>query len=516
MSGWLLRGGADEVISRLWPAPNPHLTDPVGWARDRLDVHLWSKQRELVEAVRDHRYVGVQSCHDAGKSFAAALLAAWWIDVHPVGEAFAVSSAPTSPQIEAILWREIGRIHRRGGLPGRITAGNVPGWKIGDELVAYGRRPADYTDAAQAASAFQGIHARYVLVILDEASGIPRWLFDAVDSLATNEHARVLAIGNPDDPASHFATVCAPGSGWDLIRIDGFDTPNFTGETVPDELRELLLSPTWVDERRKRWGEGSPLWQSKVRGLFPDVSDDTLIAPRLIRAAQERDLSGEAISDIGRFGVDVARLGRDQTAVYRNRGGMLRLEATWGQKDTMETAGRLARLLADSGAPAAIDVIGVGAGVYDRLREQGCDVTAFNAAERAYNPARFANRRAEAFWTVRELLENGRVDLDPDDDELASQLGAIRYRLTSSGKVLIESKDQMRARGMPSPDRADAAVVALAQSPRFDLSYLGELTPARDPFTDAFDTTDLAALALSDRWPGDPRSWDRNLLTEPM
>jgi hypothetical protein len=134
-------------------------------------------------------------------------LALWWIDVHPPGEAFVVTTAPTTPQVEAILWRYMGNAHKKGGLPGRITLDAK--WYIGNELVAYGRKPADYDPAA-----FQGIHARYVLVIIDEAGGVPKSIFDAVDALATNVDARVVAVGNPDDPASHFATICKPGSGW--------------------------------------------------------------------------------------------------------------------------------------------------------------------------------------------------------------------------------------------------------------------------------------------------------------
>lgn len=132
----------------------------------------------------------MKSCHGSGKSFRAARIAAWWLSTHAPGEAFVVTTAPTYKQVHAVLWREIGRAHRLADLPGRITLEDE--WYIGQELVGFGRKPADYDP-----SAFQGIHARYVLVIIDEAGGVPKAIFDAVDSLATNIHARVLAIGNP-------------------------------------------------------------------------------------------------------------------------------------------------------------------------------------------------------------------------------------------------------------------------------------------------------------------------------
>ena len=237
--------------------------DPVGFITGPLREELWSKQREIAEAVRDHRHVAVRSAHDTGKSFIASRLAAWWLSVHAPGEAFVVTTAPTFAQVRAILWREINRAHKRGKLPGRV---NQTEWWIDNEIVAYGRKPADYDE-----DAFQGIHARYVLVILDEACGVPENLWTAVETITTNEHCRILAIGNPDTPLSNFKRVCEPDSGWHVIHVDGLRSPNFTDEEVSDSLRELLLSATWVDERRQEWGEASNLWASKVRGDFPLV-----------------------------------------------------------------------------------------------------------------------------------------------------------------------------------------------------------------------------------------------------
>jgi phage terminase large subunit len=235
---------------------------------------------------------------------------------------------------------------------------------------------------------------------------------------------------------------------------------------VPDDVRPLLVGRTWVDERRRRWGEGSPLWLARVRGKFPDVSDDTLIQPAWIAAAQARDLSGQAIDTAGAYGVDVATTGGDRTVIYHDRAGMLRKAGERRGQDTMATAGQVARLLGDHpAASAAVDVIGVGAGVHDRLSEQGLSVRRFNAAEAAYDRERFVNRRAEAYWSLRESLERGTVDLDPFDDDLAAQLGAIKWKTDSRGRIQIESKADMRKRlGGVSPDHADAAVIAHADA----------------------------------------------------
>jgi hypothetical protein len=198
------------------PTPvSPHLANPVGWVEGRLGEFLWRKQREIAASVRDNRRTAVKSCHNAGKSFLASRIATWWLDAHPPGEAIVVSTAPTYKQVHAILWEEIrGAARKAAGrgdpLPGRVLQSDE--WKLGDgTLIGFGRKPADTDEHG-----FQGIHRRYVLVILDEACGIPTQLWTAVEAITTNADCRILAIGNPDDPSTEFANVCKPGSGWSV------------------------------------------------------------------------------------------------------------------------------------------------------------------------------------------------------------------------------------------------------------------------------------------------------------
>src|SRR6266536_933057 len=243
--------------------------DPMSWVQDRLREFVWSKQREIMLALLDHRRVAVRSCHGVGKSHIASRIVAWWLDVHPPGEAFVVTSAPTFAQVRTVLWRYIRQVHKRAVLAGRV---NQTEWLIDDEIVAIGRKPADHDEAA-----FQGIHALRVLVILDEACGIPELLWYAADSLTTNDGCRILAIGNPDNPASHFAAVCKPDSGWYTIGISAFDSPNLTGEEVPETLGELLVSRGWVEEKAAEWGTDNPVYLSKVLGIFPSQDPHAVV-----------------------------------------------------------------------------------------------------------------------------------------------------------------------------------------------------------------------------------------------
>lgn len=414
-------------------------------------------QRKILASVVANRFTGVQSCHGIGKSYIAARTATWWIAGHPIGEAKVVTSAPSGDQLK-IVWGEIGKAHLRGGLPGTIN--KAPEWVIGEERVAFGRKPPDRVNADIARTFFQGIHARYLLVILDEACGIPPWLWQAALSLVTNEGGRVLAIGNPDDPTTEFAKKCAPGSGYHVISVSAFDTPNFTGEQVPEQLRESLVGPTYVKDAERDWGLDSPLYVSKVLGKFPETADDVLISPRLVREAHERDLSGQAIRADRRLGMDVARYGKDETCIYERRGGMIRLIDAWRNLDTTESARRAEQYLNDF-IDIQIDVVGLGAGVVDPLSHAGYRVISFSGGEAATNPQRFVNRNSEAWWAFREGLEAGLIDLDPADEVLAAQLQSRRWKEDASGRrIEVERKEAMLKRGVKSPDRADAAVLA--------------------------------------------------------
>ena len=462
-------GTSDRIVERLWPETSPYVADPDGWATNVLGVESWSKPRQIRESVRDNRHTAVPAAHDVAKSHTAASIACWWEDIHPVGEAFVVTTAPRQHQVDSILWREIRVMHRRGNLRGRVLPSTAKWLMDGDELVAFGRKTADEADPNQAMQAFQGIHSRYVLVIIDEAGGCPDWIFHAADSLAANEHSRVLAIGNPDDPSSHFAEICKPGSKYNVIPVSAFHSPRWSGESVSPRLLEMLVSQTYVDEMAAL-GEDSHLYQAKVLGQFPDVSSDALFPPALLQRMCDADLPGLAQ---GGYGGDVARFGDSETVLYRNRGGVIRLAHAARQQSTVETAeqftGHVSRP-AVGALPTYVDADGVGGGVVDAMRAANVPVLEFHGGQAAYDSERFANRRAEIFWTLREDGDAGLVDLDPADKELLTQLGRLRWKLDARGRIKIESKDEMRKRGVKSPDRADGAAMAYAAPPLLNLN----------------------------------------------
>lgn len=451
------------------------IPNPVLWVSTILGEHLWSKQREIIESVRDNRRTAVHSCHSSGKSYLAARVVCWWIASHPLGQARVVTSAPTGKQVKAILWHEIGRAHAKGKLVGRLN--QTEWWAMmpqgNEEMIAFGQKPADMDPTA-----FQGIHEKYVLVILDEGCGIPKTLYDAADTLLSNEHARILVIGNPDDPATEFGEVCKPGSGWNVIGISAFDTPNFTGEPIPDNIKPLLVSPTWVEEKKRKWGESNPLYIAKVLGKFPQTSTDGLIPVAWIKRAQEKYRQLQEIGQLDgglpiELGVDVGG-GGDKSVKALRRGQVVKVHSRDSNPDTMQTLGDVLKVIQDTNAISAkVDKIGIGTGLVNRaeeisrdqskpkeLRNRADTIIGVNVGERANDPDEYVNLRAEGYWELRDRFEEGTIAIDPDDEDLAAQLVDLKFKRGSGGRIQVESKEDIRRRGKPSPDDADAVMLS--------------------------------------------------------
>lgn len=545
-----------DILADKWKDVTNYSTEPIKWVTDKLGEFLWSEQRAIFESVRDNRYTAVHSAHDLGKSKVAANIISWWIDSHPPGEAFVVSTAPTAAQVSAILWREIGKNMTKSKkrkydneleagveeIPGKINRAGYPQWYVDGELVGYGRKPADYEE-----SAFQGIHARYVLIIVDEACGVARHLFDAVDALATNKNARVLAIGNPDDPGSHFAAICKPNSGWSVIHLDGLRSPNMTKnliigkksegfgyehprfplltalmeaeripysrEFIPEDLRPMLIDAVWIEERIQRWGglpsnaaevysqdelkeivqrraATSPLFQSKVRGVFPSGGSNGIIPLGWVQLAVNRwhDAMDENKTQPNGLSLPASLRaivpGRkivgadpgdsangDESAISVRYGNLVEKIERFRRADTMETADMIAVHLHETGSIAVVDSIGIGAGVCDRLKQMrrmnqilgtAMPFTASAQSGRTdfSGEFRFRNDRAAAWWNMRELLDpsRGSTVALPDDEQLIEELVAVRYKPFVGGIIQVEAKDEIRKRLGRSTDTADSVI----------------------------------------------------------
>ena len=190
-----------------------------------------------------------------------------------------------------------------------------------------------------------------------------------------------------------------------------------------------------------------------------------------MEAAAKPERSGDEANDPSSvydevvLAVDVARFGSDRSVILRRRGNIVEDIQTFHQMDTMQLVGWVNAAIKESSPDyVCVDEIGVGAGVVDRLREEGHRIRGINVARSAHQSDLFINLRAEGYWRLRDLFSTGQIDIPPDN-QLMGELAAMRYSYDSQGRIQIESKDSMRQRSLPSPDKADALMLAFLEPP---------------------------------------------------
>lgn len=438
----------------------------------------------------ENTHTAVVSCNGMGKSAIAGMAGAWWVSVHDPYEVALIASAPTYPQIARVLFRELKDNHKAAAIRGFSLPGHInqsEEWKLDDEygtLIGFGRRPAD-TDIV---SAFQGIHRRFVMVVLDEAGGIPTDLYTAAEAVTTTADSRVLAIGNPDRRGTEFHRIFREDETWNKITVSAFDTPNFTGEKIPEELAPLLIQPTWVERQKIAWGEDSARYKSKILAQFPEEDDTTFFSQTAIDKAIDTEIEEDAEQPLI-LGVDVARFGDDDSVMYTNRGGLLRHHSTWNKANAVESANRIHQAAISLGAKQVhVDGTGLGAPIVDMLAtmcENKYIVISVIGAAASPDNTRWLNARAAGYDNFRELMITGKIDLDMQDKDLIDEMMAIKYKFSSKGSIQIESKDDMRGRGMKSPDRLDAAMYACLDMSKLIDSPYGNGKPGDKMYMDA-------------------------------
>lgn len=476
----------DAEITNPWAR---YENDPVGFVENGLGETLWSKQREILNSIRDNKRTTVPACHAPGKSHLAARAVAWWISVHPPGTAIAITTATTFKQVRNIMWAQIRRVHMAHNLPGEILTTE---WKMDDTVVAYGFRPADNNEAA-----VQGIHAPHLLVVVDEAGGLSDKIGSALEALMTGGHTRLLVLGNPptDQEQTWFERICNSPI-YESIPIGAYDTPNFTGEETGQcrscpphveahAIATHLVDQSWVDDVIGEFGEDSPFVEARVNARFPQTGTGKVIPYHWAEAATQNEDYLE--SAVIRLGVDIASDGGDEFVIAKADGYKVSITHRSSGKanaNAVDVAGVIIGEIEKAVAEhktrnvsdmvrVKIDTIGVGWGVVSLLdrwvkeRQLRALVIGVNVAERPKDQAKFKNQRAEMWWNTRAMLqpkdEKQEIRLDVDRPVLA-QLAGPTFKSDSSGRILIESKVDMKKRGVHSPDRAEAILLALYEN----------------------------------------------------
>lgn len=452
-----MNGGATPTERQLF---RRCVEDPFFFFSEVLGiVRLTDDQRKVVSSVKANKRTAVPAGHGVGKDFLAAALTLQFFFTHPNSRV--VTTAPSMDQVEGILWREIAKLYNgaRVRLGGQLLTTRLD---CGEDWLAVGISTNDPTR-------FQGRHAPGgVLVIGDEATGLPRWAIDAAEAMTVGPADRLLLIGNPTDPSSAFKECCDSGL-WNVIEISSENHPNVV------EKREVIagaVTAEWCDEQLERYGsKDHPLYRARVLGKWPSVSDDTLISPQLLEDASKAWSAERAAESIVASGTDVARFGSDDTVTYPiSKAGCVAAPIVRNGQDTMATTGQVRALRAPHNA---IDDTGLGGGVTDRLRElEHPGVIAVNFGENATDEERFVDRRSEIWWNLREALRDGRISLPPISGKdgadrrwaarLHADLAAPRYSWDSRGRIRLEAKRDVKKRLGRSPDHGDALALAVA------------------------------------------------------
>ena len=425
--------------------------DPVWFVENTLRNPIWQIQKDILEAIRDYKEVSVKSCHASGKSYILARAVHWYLSAYP-REAIVITTAPTFRQVKEVLWREI-----KGSVEGKKI---YPDKAMLDVKIDISPQWFALGLSTNKPDAFQGFHSPHLMVLVDEASGIEQDIEEAIDGLTPE---KVVRIGQPLKATGRFAdSFKLPNV--KKMTISAFDTPNVISgtNTIPG-----LITKDDVEKFRLNYGEDSDVYRIRVLGELPSQDSNSLIAVDAVAKAIEREVFVPKHFE-KKMGVDVARFGDDRTCiVIRHMEKVIRKEVYYGL-DTMQITGHVLRVMKDEMVLSEninIDVIGIGAGVVDRMKEQGFDVNEVNVATRATDHENYINLRAELYADkVRSWIK--KADLPNDDDFY--ELANIRYEFTSTGKFQIESKEQMKKRDLDSPDVADALMLTFAERGHFE------------------------------------------------
>ncbi len=270
--------------------------DPIGFFTEVLDVnpdYVWDKMGEMCESVRDNPRTCVGAGHSLSKTFTVGRLPLWFLFCF--APATIITTAPTANLIEEQLWRElrVAFTNAKYPLPGNLTRTKLDLQEAtGQKWFALGFSTKPDT-VTQHATNFQGFHNEHILIIFDEAAGIPVQIWEAAETLMTAGFARMLVVGNPTSDAGEFADVLAeekPGmqhNGWNYINISVLDTPNYKlgYEKIPG-----VSGRKYVEYMAKKYGEKSNRFRFRVLGKKPDFSEATFWGKQLSRAQDNNQL----------------------------------------------------------------------------------------------------------------------------------------------------------------------------------------------------------------------------------
>lgn len=442
--------------------------DPAGFVSDCIE---WGKdkpadyQLEIANQLPIRRKVSVRAPHGVGKTALMALLILWFALVNDGWEDWKIPiTASNWRQLSKYLMPEVHKWARKikWGIVGRYPFNERTELEKENLIMETGLA---FAMASDNPAMIEGAHADRILYVFDESKEIPDETWDSAEGAFSTGDCYWLSVSTPGEPQGRFYDIQS--------RKQGTEDWYARHVTLDEFSRAGRVNLTWVAQMKKLWGEESAVYKNRVLGEFATSEKDGVIPLSWIEKANEwwhvyNDMAEEERPIFKCVGVDVAWSGEDATVLALRFGYWIKELRESHLEDTMMTTGRTMAVLHKHGGFAVVDVIGIGAGVVNRLRELKQDVRPFNAAEHTDRTDYsgewgFVNKRSASWWNVRELLDpsNGYNVGLPPDDKLTGDLVSAHWKPMSGGKIQVESKEDIRKRISRSTDFADAVIMAL-------------------------------------------------------
>jgi len=422
--------------------------DPVLFVEGVLGAKPEEWQKKALYAVRDNDRVAIRSGHGIGKTAFLSWLILWWVLTRSPSRI--ACTANTSSQLSDILWAEVAKWHRcmPDGLKELIEVTSAKVELTGQDSFAVAR-----TARRETPEALQGFHSPNMLFLVDEASGVDNIIFEVGEGAMSTEGAKTVMTGNPTRTSGYFYEA------FNKMK-DSFFTMKVSSQD------STQVGPKFIEDMKVKYGEDSNIYRVRVLGEWPEADDDVVIPLHLLQSAADRDQVAADTTPVV-WGLDVARFGTDKSALCKRKGNVVTEPIkSWRNKDLMEMCGIILNeyettTWSDRPVEILIDSIGLGAGVVDRLTELDLPVRGINVAESASMGERYGRLRDELWFLGKEWFE-ARDCTIPEQEELIDDLSKPRFSFLSNGKLKVEGKDEMKRRGLNSPDLADAFCLTFA------------------------------------------------------
>jgi len=439
-----------------------------------LNCFNWNKEKGqypsedqllILRKFQKEKRASIRALHGVGKTALASWIVIWFSLTRDVDTDWkAVTTASAWRQLSKYLWPEIHKWIKKL----KFETIGINRFKRNDKLLTMSLNLSTGSAFAVASNNYEyieGAHADSILYVFDESKAIPPETWDAAEGafstagkdMGESREAFLLSISTPGEAIGRF---------WDIqSRKPGYKDWWIYHCTLENALDQKRVSRDWINNRREQWGENSALFLNRCKGEFAQEEEDSVVSLRLVEQAILRydEKYEEMVPD--QVGIDPARFGGDKSCLAKRKKLQINKLKRWSKKDLMHSSGVvIGSVSSNKKIRILVDVIGLGAGLYDRLKEQKYHVRPFNAANSTNKKDRskelgFINKRSAGWWMMRELLEDGEIAL-PDDELLIGDLVAPKWGVTSSGKIKVESKDEIRKRISRSTDSADAVIMA--------------------------------------------------------